>query len=68
MAQRYRYTDTEPLFVGHYWMDGNPGALSENVACVDYSVARPGGKLVAYRWRGEQKLEQNNFIWVDRHL
>ncbi|WP_257284230.1 hypothetical protein [Endozoicomonas sp. SESOKO1] len=42
--------------------------MSESVACVDYSVARPGGKLMAYRWSGEQKLDQNNFIWVDRTL
>ena len=65
---RYRYRDTVPLFVGHYWMNGNPGTLSDHVACVDYSVARPGGKLAAYRWYGEQKLDPNNFVWVDRHL
>lgn len=65
--QRYRYTDTVPLFVGHYWMSGQPRPMSDQVACVDYSVARPGGRLVAYRWSGEQKLIQDNFTWIDRN-
>ena len=66
--QRYRYTDTVPLFVGHYWLNGKPRPLSRNVACVDYSVARPGGKLAAYRWCGEQTLVPKHFIWVSRSL
>ena len=61
--QRYHYTDTIPLFVGHNWLDGN-----RNVACVDCSISRPVGKLAAYRWYGEQKLDPNNFVLVDRHL
>jgi hypothetical protein len=35
----------------------------DNVACVDYSVAK-GGILVAYRWDGEKKLSHKNFVWV----
>lgn len=55
--------DGKPVFVGHYWMVAErPEILAENVACVDYSVAR-GGFLCAYRWNGEQKLNNGQFIW-----
>jgi hypothetical protein len=53
-----------PVFVGHYWLTGTPKPLATNVACTDYSVAK-GGKLVAYRWDGEQMLSGNKFLWVD---
>ena len=43
-----------------------PAALAPNIACLDYSVAKPGGKLVAYRWDGEQTLSGEKFEWVDR--
>lgn len=56
----------KPLFLGHYWMNGKPAPLADNVACLDYSVAKPSGKLVAYRWDGEQKLLKEKFIWVER--
>lgn len=55
-----------PVFVGHYWLDGEPAPLADNVACLDYSVARPGGKLVAYRWDGEQQLDPDKFVAVER--
>jgi len=58
--------DDPPVFVGHYWLENEPKCLTPNVACLDYSVAaEKGGKLVAYRWSGEQKLNDDNFIWVD---
>jgi len=44
-----------PFFIGHYWLTGTPELRSKKVACVDYSIAR-GGKLVAYRWEGENEL------------
>lgn len=53
-----------PVFMGHYWLSGKPEPLADNIACLDYSVARPGGKLVAYRWNGEQKLLASNFVSV----
>lgn len=53
-----------PVFIGHYWMDGEPGPLARNVACVDYSAAKAGNKLVAYRWDGEQRLSKDKFISV----
>jgi hypothetical protein len=52
-----------PVFVGHYWLTGMPELLSDKVACVDYSVAK-GGKLVAYRWDGEQLLDNSKLDWV----
>ena len=56
-----------PVFVGHYWLDSDPALLAPNVACLDYSVAaKSGGKLVAYRWDGEQTLLQDRFVWVRR--
>jgi len=58
--------NAEPVFFGHYWMNNTIEPLSTNTSCIDYSVARPGGKLVAYRWNGEQTLSKDNFIFVDR--
>jgi hypothetical protein len=53
-----------PVFIGHYWLLAQrPEILAENVACLDYSVAK-GGFLCAYRWNGEQKLRNENFLWV----
>lgn len=51
----------KPVFIGHYWMKGKPEPLQHNVACLDYSVAKEG-KLVAYRWDGEQQLRSENFV------
>jgi hypothetical protein len=61
------YPKTEiPVFIGHYWLRGQPTPLAPNIACVDYSVARPGGKLVAYRWDGEGILDPSKFLSVER--
>jgi hypothetical protein len=54
-----------PVVLGHYWLEGVPEPLSSNIGCVDYSIAKPGGRLVAYRWRGETKLLSENFVWFD---
>jgi hypothetical protein len=54
------------VFFGYYWLSGSrPEFLADNVACVDYSVAK-GGFLCAYRWHGEQKLSNTNFVWSSR--
>jgi hypothetical protein len=54
----------KPVFTGHYWLFAErPEILTENVACLDFSVAKRGF-LCAYRWNGEQKLSNNNFVWV----
>jgi hypothetical protein len=54
----------KPVFVGHYWLSARrPEILADNVACLDYSVAK-GGILCAYRWQGEQRLSNDHFVWV----
>ena len=59
------YGRTEvPVLFGHYWFEGEPGPVSDNVACLDYSVPRPTGNLVAYRWSGESRLLHENFVSV----
>lgn len=54
-----------PCFVGHYWLWGEPKPLAANIACLDYSVARKRGKLVAYRWDGERKLDECKFVCMN---
>ena len=59
--------DDPPVFIGHYWLDTEPTLLAPNIACLDYSVAAEGGgKLVAYRWDGEQALSNDKFVYVAR--
>lgn len=56
-----------PLFIGHYWMQGDTAPLTQNIACVDYSIARrETGKLCAYRWDGETVLDASKFVCVPR--
>ena len=50
-----------PVFIGHYWMEGDFKLQSPKVACVDYSAAK-SGPLVAYRWDGEDELNPANFV------
>ena len=59
-------SDEPPCFVGHYWLKGKPEPLAKNVACVDYSVVDKDGKLVAYRWDGEQVLDKTKFSYVGK--
>lgn len=53
--------DGSPVFFGHYSLSAKPARLGRNVACVDYYNAQ-GKPLVAYRWDGEDELENRNFI------
>jgi hypothetical protein len=56
--------DAKPVFVGHYWLTAQrPALLAENVACLDYSVAK-GGLLCEYRWDGERRLTNEHFVSV----
>ena len=59
--------DEPPVFFGHYWIppDSKVMPVGANVACMDYSVASPGGKLTAYRWDGENQLSSKKFIQVE---
>jgi hypothetical protein len=53
-----------PVFFGHYWLEEKyPVIQAENVVCVDYSVAKKGA-LVAYRWNGEKKVNNQQFVLV----
>ena len=56
----------KPVFIGHYWLTGEPSPLARNIACLDYSVAHSGGALVAYRFSGEHKLHSDRFVRVPR--
>jgi len=57
-------TTAKPVFVGHSWLSAQcPTVLADNVACLDFSVAK-GGFLCAYRWNGEQKLSNEDFVWA----
>ncbi len=51
-----------PVFFGHYWLKGEPALQSDNVVCLDYSIAK-GGKLVAYRYNGESVLKFESLIF-----
>lgn len=57
-----------PVFFGHYWLppDGVPEPVASNAACLDYSIAGEGGRLVAYRWDGEAELSAGRFVSVGR--
>ena len=52
-----------PCFIGHYQLTGEPKPLAKNITSVDYSVSAKGGKLVAYRWDGEQKLDESKYVY-----
>ncbi len=55
--------DQKPVFFGHYWMRGTPTILTENICCLDWSIAK-SGRLAAYRWQGESQLSDQNWVSV----
>ncbi len=59
----FGYTSDIPLFIGHYWLKGDPSPLLPNLACLDYSVAKKG-KLVAYEWTGQSELSAQDMKFV----
>lgn len=63
-ASLLSYADDQlPVFVGHYWLQGKPKPIKHNIACLDYSAVKYG-RLVAYRFCGEQRLSEDKFEWV----
>jgi len=63
------YDGCKPLFIGHYWMSGTPTLMTDQIACLDYSIASNNinqAKLCAYRWSGEPILSEKNLVWVGR--
>ena len=62
---RNPYPENDPIvFFGHYSLVEGLGILKDNVCCVDSGVSRTG-KLLAYRWSGELKLIESNFVMVE---
>jgi len=62
---RKPYPENDPIvFFGHYCLKECYGIMTDNLCCVDSCVTRTGN-LVAYRWRGEEKLTEANFVFSD---
>lgn len=60
-----KYTDSKPVFFGHYWFSGTPKIIADNVVCLDYSVGNKE-KLVCYQFnQGDKRLSNNNFVMVN---
>jgi hypothetical protein len=56
--------EEKPVFFGHYWLEDEiPMLQTPNVCCLDYSVAN-NGKLVAYRFNGEHRLNDKNYVYA----
>jgi hypothetical protein len=53
-----------PIFFGHYWMQNTPTLMKDNIACLDWSVVQKEGVLAAYRFDGEQVLDESKLVWV----
>lgn len=62
----YYKADKKPVFFGHYWLKGKPLIEKNNICCLDYSVAK-NGRLVAYSFKEETVLEENNFTSVEAY-
>lgn len=60
----YYPKEDKPLFFGHYWCQGLPTIIRDNLTCLDYSAVKYG-RLVAYRFDGETKLNAEKFVWVE---
>lgn len=54
------------IFIGHYCMGNGPFIPAPNICCVDACVAN-GGRLAAYRWNGEEALNEAKFVFTKRH-
>jgi hypothetical protein len=65
---RNPYPENAPIvFFGHYSLVEGHGILKDNVCCVDSGVSRTG-RLLAYRWNGELKLDALNFVFSDEDI
>lgn len=66
-ARKFYGESERPVFFGHYWLTGIPRLIRHNVCCLDFSVAgyRGNGRLAAYRFDGEQELDERKFVFVD---
>lgn len=67
LASSYCYQSSLPVFFGHYWIspeDFNYEGYNAPAVCLDYSVARRGGVLMAIRLNGA--LEKSEWFSVVR--
>lgn len=56
------YPEDDPMvFFGHYCMKNGPNIITDNLCCLDSCVSRKG-KLTAYRWNGEDRLDPGNLV------
>lgn len=56
------YPSNQPIvFFGHYCMKNSPNIISDNLCCLDSCVSRKG-RLTAYCWQGEEKLNPKNLV------
>ncbi|MGQ1946667.1 metallophosphoesterase [Geofilum sp. OHC36d9] len=61
------YQNNNPIMIfGHYCAAKEPMVVSDNLCCIDSCVASSKGKLSAYRWNGEKKINSDHIIQVDR--
>ena len=62
---RNPYPENAPIvFCGHYSLVEGFGIIKNNVCCVDSGVSRTG-RLLAYRWSGEEKLIKDHIMFSD---
>jgi hypothetical protein len=62
---RNPYPENAPIvFFGHYSLVEGFGIIKNNVCCVDSGVSRTG-RLMAYRWSGEEKLMKDHIVFSD---
>jgi len=63
IPERNTYPADDPIvFFGHYCLKQCCGIFSEKLCCVDSCVTRTG-KLMAYRWNDELKLDKENLVF-----
>ncbi len=60
----FQLTTDKPIFIGHYWLKGQPEPLSEQVICTDYSAAIDSGYLTCYQFDTDNPLPllADNFV------
>lgn len=62
-----RFIDNVPpkkLVFGHYGMKSEPWILNKKIVCLDWSVVKKYGHMVAYRFDGEKELDNSKLVWV----
>ncbi len=58
-------SDASPVFLGHYWMEGDPVLQAENALCLDYSAGFDG-PLVSYEAQPDRYTLSLDWLRVHR--